>query len=327
MLNVYKIIEEMKGIVMENMDNKYDTIVKLPDKYIDKAIYRFKMEKNNFLKNINIIINKYEQKFKLKKIELIENLTINIVLKAYCEKFGYVILKIGVPDSIKYEIDFIKKCNSKYIVRCYYYNYEDGIMILEKIKPGYSLNILDNIDDRLRIVSDIANDILINCDYNEVSSKRYSKSFYDKVNDEKIYNNLDIKMKEIVEIAKTYYHEIEQMNLKEYILHRDLHYKNILKSQDLWCVIDPHGIIGYKVFEIPQIVKSELEMVNHDINKLESIIFKLSTYFKEDTNLIYKSLYVDTVEKILFLLSNGYKKEDIDYQKNICNAIIKYIKN
>ncbi len=302
--------------------------LKFPEKYIDKAVYRYKMDMQDFIYHINATVTKYKQKFKLKNIELVEPLSINVVLKADSEEFGKVILKIGVPDSIKYEIDFIRKSKSRYLVQCYYYNYEEGIILLKKIEPGCSLNTIKSIDERLKIISKIVDDILLVPDCKNNNCKRYSKMFSIKVSDPEIYNKLDEQAQEMLQNAKEYYREIEEMNLKEYILHRDLHYENILKDEQLWQVIDPHGVVGYRVFETAQIIKSELKLVNNDVSNLENIILKVSLYLKEDINLIYKSLYVDTVTKILFYVSNGHNQSDIDYQKNICDFIInKIVKN
>lgn len=115
------------------------------------------------------------------------------------------------------------------------------------------------------------------------------------------------------------------MELKKYILHRDLHHKNILKSDNEWKVIDPHGILGYKVFEIPQFIKGELEIENKETSKIFEIIELISKYTGEDINLIYKSMYIDTIHKILFYVSSGNEQELINYNKKICNEIFKII--
>ncbi len=307
-----------------NNDNSID--IKLPAEFIDKIVNRNGLYGCEWLKSINDIINKYQKKFQLKNIMLEKNLSINIVLTAYCEEYGDVVMKIGKPNSIKSEINFFKLCNSKYMVKCYYYNYEDGVILLEKINPGYSLNSIDNINDRLKLASTIINEIIIKDFDQNIDYKRYSEVINSKINDEKICNSLDSEIKKMIERAQEYYSEIVQMNLKEYILHHDLHYKNILKGKDDWEVIDPHGIIGYKVFEASQVIRAELNIVNNDISKLQDIVLNISNYLNEDINLIYKSLYVDTIEKILFFISAGYEKQYIDEGKAICNEIIKYVK-
>ena len=39
------------------------------------------------------------------------------------------------------------------------------------------------------------------------------------------------------------YSEVQKMKLNKYILHNDLNHKNILKSENGWKVIDPHGLV------------------------------------------------------------------------------------
>lgn len=99
--------------------------------------------------NIEGLIEKYKTKFKLSNITIVKNLSINIVLYAYSEIYGDVVIKIGAPsNTTTSEINFIINSKSKYIVKCYYYNLEDRVMILEKIKPGEQLNIVDKRENQ-----------------------------------------------------------------------------------------------------------------------------------------------------------------------------------
>lgn len=298
-------------------------MISLPEEFRNKTINRFGDLAIDWLNNVDSIMEKYKEKFKLKDIQVLEKLTINVVLYAYSEIYGDVIIKLGIPNkAIINEINYIKNCNSIYMVKCHYYNLEDRIIILERIKPGLSLKTEPKREERIKLFCNIVNDILMIANEKETNYRRYDSSSIERL---KKNNNLDADMKIRVENAKKLFESINQMNLKEYILHRDLHHKNILKSDKGWKVIDPHGVIGYKVFEIPQFIKAELEIEKNNIDKMQEITKEISKELGEDINLIYKALYIDTVSKIIFYISSGYEQEIIDYNKKICDEILKII--
>ncbi len=298
-------------------------MLELPEEFRRRIINRFGDLAIDWLNNIDSIIEKYKIKFKLNNIEVLKKLTINVVLYAYSEIYGDVIIKLGTPNkSIMDEVNYIRNCNSDYMVKCYYYNLEDRIMILERIRPGVSLKAEPKREDRIGLFCNIVNDILMVANDKESNYRRYDSSSIERLNKD---HNLEAGMKERVKNAQKLFEGINQMNLKEYVLHRDLHHKNILKSNKGWKVIDPHGVVGYKIFEIPQFIKAELEVDNNDISKIQEITNQISKRLREDTNLIYKALYIDTVSKIMFYISSGYSQEIIDYNKKICDEVLKYI--
>lgn len=54
--------------------------LELPNKYKDKIINRYGAKGEEWLENINNIVEKYKKQFQLQDIKLIENLTMNIVI-------------------------------------------------------------------------------------------------------------------------------------------------------------------------------------------------------------------------------------------------------
>lgn len=270
------------------------------------------------------LIEEYVYKFKLKNIDLVPKLTINFVFYAYSDIYGDVVVKFCKSDNgIRDEINFIKNCNSSYMVKMFYYNYDDKVIILERIKPGDSLEKFGDINYRLQVVKLIYDDIYFNV--GSSNCKKYYTSFCNKANNDIIINNLDNECRLMLKTALEFYSEIEKSNLQECILHRDLHYKNILKDDNVFKTIDPHGVFGYRVFELPQIIRSELKIINNDYLRLNDIILSVSKCFNFDFKIVCKVLYIDTVEKILYFTLASYEKKFINDCKRICNEIISYL--
>lgn len=134
----------------------------LPENFKMKTVNRYDEKGKEWLKNINFLLEKYRKKFKLSQIQLIDNLSINLVLFAKSELYGDVVVKIGAPSpSAISEIILMQKYPQEYIPECYFSSLEDGIMILEKIKPGYPLSDFKDFESRLKIFCNLANHLFI----------------------------------------------------------------------------------------------------------------------------------------------------------------------
>lgn len=242
---------------------------------------------------------------------------------AYSSIFGDVTIKFCKShDGVRDEINFIKNCNSKYIVKMFYYNYENRVIILERIKPDNSLSKYGDIDYILDIVKLIFDDIY----FNEGSDtcKKYYVSICNKASNINIIDKLDSECKSMLETANLFYKNIEKCNLEECILLRDLHYKNILYDGNNFKVIDHHGVYGYRVFELPQIIRAEIYRSDNNL-ELKDIILKVAKYFGFNFKIVCKALYIDTVEKILYFTSASYEESYIYDCKKVCNKIINYL--
>lgn len=297
----------------------------LPEKFKTNMINRYAKKGKTWLENIDAIVEKYIKKFKLSHIELIENLSINLVFFGKSELYGDVVLKVGAPGPTSLtEINVMKLYSSEYIPKCYFSSMEDRVMILEKISPGYSLKNLNNLEERIKIFSDISNHLLI-----PANSTKNFPTFDDLIKErmEYVYQNKSSfsDITQMIDFANEIYARIKEKSLQKYILHEDLHHKNILKSQNGWKAIDPHGIIGERAFETCQFIRAELENEIFNETKLEKIVILLSQHFKEDKQLILESLYVYLILKVINLKKNKHSIDTISYNISICQKLENYI--
>lgn len=304
-------------------------MINIPDKFKTKTINRYGKEGEDWLNSIDNIIKKYKKLFMLKNIRLVDNISINIVLFAETPEFGDVVIKIGAPDkTIISEMCTIKYYSPNYFPKCYYYSIEDKVIILERILPGYNLSILENFEERLKVFIDISNNLLIPIE--NVKDREQFLAFHDifKSKIEYAYQNrsqyLDILP--MIDKANKIYDKIYEMNLPKYILHNDLHWKNILKAEDGWKAIDPHGIIGERVIELSQFIRNEIDNISLD-NKCEfdEIISLVSKYYEEDKKLISETLYIYIIQKVIFCIKNKDNPNRILHNINICKKILQYI--
>lgn len=304
-------------------------MINFPDKYKTEIINRYSKEGEDWLNNINNVIEKYKKQFMLKNIRIVDNISINAVLFAESAKFGDIVIKIGAPDKTTIsEMHTIKYYSTKYFPKCYYYSIKDKVMILEKIYPGYNLNIVENLEERTEIFVDISNNLLIPIE--TVKNKEQFLTFHDIFKNEIEYAHKNkSKYADIlwmIEKSNKIYDEIYEMNLPKYILHNDLHHKNILKAEKGWKAIDPHGIIGERVIELSQFIRTELDNINLDDKcKFDEIISTASKYYKEDKTLILETLYIYVIGKVILYIKNKASSDRILRNINVCKKILKYL--
>ena len=299
--------------------------MKLPIDFKMKTINRYKKKGEKWISNINSIVEKYKYKFDLKQMRLVSDLTMNVAIYAKSDKYGDVVLKLNSPSKTsENEIKYMRSQFSNYLPRLFYSNLNDRVMLLERLYPGYSLSNLDNQEERIQIFCNILNSITINVD-----EKNSFRRYEDRINDDikEVYQNPSL-YKDIIEIFDKSIHmydEIKSLNLPKFVLHCDLHHKNILKTSDSFKAIDPHGIIGERVIEMAQFIRAELEKENKNIDKLDEIIKLVGKYLNEDIIMIYRILYIDTLDKLIFYIKSGFDKNSIQYNIKVCYKILEYI--
>ena len=291
-------------------------MLEFPEKFKIDVINRYGTEGEIWLNHSNNLVEKYTKKFESENIILLEHLSVNIVMFATSSKWGEVVVKIGSPSS-RQEIKIIKQYPENYAPKCYYSNLEDNIMILEKIRPGYSLDYLENLEERIKVFCNLSNHLLIPANNTE-TFLTFDKVFTEYLEFAKESYPLFKDILWMIDIAKNLYEKMQEMNLPKYILHDDLHHKNILKSENGWKAIDPHGIIGEKVIETAQFLRAELKHTNLEKHEIKNLISLMSKHYKEDKKLILETLYFYTIGKVIWQIRIKADSEAISYLITVC---------
>lgn len=295
-------------------------MITLPEKFKESIINRYHKDGIKWLNNIDRLIKKYIDQYKLEDIRLVNNLSINLVFFAKSREYGDVVLKITPGKTLISEVSAIKHYNSKYSVICYDYDKEDKVMLLESLLPGISLFNLDNLEERIKTFSNIAINLMFDTE-NKSDFNSFEKRFNDRIicveqNKEEFLDIINI-----INTGVQLYKEFKEKNLPKYVLHGDLQHPNILKSGDNWKAIDPQGIIAERAFETAPFILGEIRQYNTDMNYLDNMILLISKYFKEDKRLIEKALYIAIVEKIIWHRHSKYDEKIIPIYIDICNYL------
>lgn len=290
----------------------------LPEQYKTKIISIFGTLGENWLANVNVIVDKYIAKFNLSNLKIHEDLGINLILYAKCEKFGEIVLKVGLPvfnELIYRETKALEEFNGNGACKCYYSNQDDGIRILERLVPG---EILHNVEDREERIKAFCN-VALNLDVkltNPIQLPTYREILDRSINQSDEQSEKYKSLKEFIVAANDLYKQIENSNLPKYLLHADLHHENILTSNNGRKAIDPHGFLGEKVMETARFMENEITKKEMNKENVFEVVDLMANYFNEDRVLICKALFIDYVLSTCWDIEMNFADEHINNDIN-----------
>ena len=263
-----------------------------PKSFVAKITGAYGEEGKQWLDRLHIIIENYKDKWNLNILKPVDNLSYNYVLNVTQSDGTPAILKIGVPNwDFSNEINTLVTYNGKGSVKLLRYDYENGVMLLEKVSPGNMLfelpeeEAIEQFVNVWRQLPRTANSAL---SMTEISTwfsafDRYLESEYVE----------EYPLQDTVLEAKTFTQEFKGLTNEQYLLHGDLHHENILFSDKKgWTVIDPKGVIGNPYFDFTSF------MVNHipkdkDINQvLYNRLSKISDLLHLDKSQLIKASFI-----------------------------------
>lgn len=254
-------------------------------------------------------IKMFSQKWKLKISHLIDNYSANCLFVCQSEIYGDAILKISRPSK-----EFITECNtlSEYKGRrfCNVFDFDmnNSVMLIEQIKPGIQLRDEKALDTRLAAFSKLFNGL-------HITPSVYSAypTYYEWVNNitkymskRTDYKELYLYMKKAQEICGS----LCKVYTKKMLLHGDFHHDNIVLGKDMeYRIIDPKGVIGDPIFDVPRFIINEF--YGNDKMSFEQYckqIKIITEYFEKSlcisTDIQKKCIFIETV------MANCWNVED-----------------
>ncbi len=226
--------------------------------FIKRTLSRQGKEKGKiWLENIPKLIKEFEGKWSIKVTKPYE-LYINYVAEAVKPDGSEVVIKICFPEDneFKNEAAALKLFNGKGSVKLLNQDLEKGILLLERLKPGTSLNNLEDDQEATRIITGIMKKLWkpIPKQHQFPSLTNWSLGF------NWYYQHLKqtekLIPKKIIQEAEKIFRSLLNNPHEQFLLHGDLHHGNILSSSKDWLAIDPKGVIGEREYEVAAMLRN-----------------------------------------------------------------------
>lgn len=264
-----------------NLDDIKKIVLKLQNFYDRNEVL-------NWSKSSIESINSAFEKYNVSKFKVNEKSYMGIVIDCTCNNGSSLYIKVVPPmiNRFETEVDTLKLLPDILTCELYEIDYNNKIIIMEKIVPGKEIEFYDNKELILKTFKKLYKS-RIKCN---IESEIKHKDFLDVVtHDYNICKKNKLNNKLVDYLYNTFcdkYLEISK-NRKKYILHGDVYKNNLLKSENGAKVIDPLGFIAPYVFELLPICSYEMFYNDRD-NVL--ILNDFMDFFKSFAS---KKIYVD----------------------------------
>lgn len=254
----------------------------------------------------------YSDKWSLSHIRLIPSYSANLVFTCYSDSFGEAILKINPSVSSEFtgEYHALKEYGGKPYCRLFCGD-RKGVLLEERINPGTPLRDEPSLDKRLQVFSSLSQGLHKSPGTPGIY-KTYTQwvlKITDYMNSIEDYRELALHMNR----AKEIYLELSSVYNRNLLLHGDFHHDNILLEKDgNYRIIDPKGVMGDPLFDIPRFILNEFdEIITRDTyDKINYVVKQLSAAFDIPETAIRQALYVETAMGMSWCAEDGMKHDD-----------------
>ena len=254
---------------------------------------------SDFYNKLPGLLALYSQKWHLNAISLIPSYSAGLVFTCLSEERGPSILKLedpNYPDFTAYAWHTLLEYGGKGFCKPYEADLEKGVLLIERILPGIALREEKALDKRLSVFIDLYKKL------HRVPSGMYLYPSYrdwvvgvtDKMKDREDCRELYGYMAK----AKAIFLSVEAEYKKQVLLHGDFHHDNILLGNDgHYVLIDPKGVLGHPVFDLPRFILNEFEdnLTKELKDKISYIIRYLEGELSIPAQTLRRCLYVEAV--------------------------------
>lgn len=252
-----------------------------------------------FYENMIRKLERYSAQWQLHIERFIAYYSVNCLFICRSERFGPAVLKIGNPsDEVLTEVNLLKEYHGGRFCRLFDWDIDNGVILEEYIHPGFRLREEPSLEKRLSVFSDVFKGLHIpSCQsalyptYQDWVNR--ITAYMSKREDEPELSKLMMKAKDIcASLCRAYPRKL--------LLHGDLHHDNlVLGENQQYRIIDPKGVIGDPIFDIPRFILNEfygVDEISYDTYRrhVETISSYLQTSIGVPIDVIYKCVFVET---------------------------------
>lgn len=214
------------------------------------------------------------------------NLSYNYVAPAVRADGTDLILKVGIPHpELLTEIAALQLYNGRGIAHLWEADPDQGVLLLERLKPGTTLDSLADDEEATRIAAGVMRQLWrpLPPDHPFPSVAKWAKGM------ERLRHYFEGGTGPfpayLVEAAERLFAELLASTAEPVLLHGDLHHYNILAAErQPWLAIDPKGVAGEPAYEVGALLRN---LIPHFVTRphLDRIMARRVEVLAEELNL------------------------------------------
>jgi streptomycin 6-kinase len=195
------------------------------------------------------------------------------------------------------------------------------VLLEEALEPGTTLFSENDIEKRLKVFCELFKSLHYDdgrskeSTHNSVATYQH-QSYTDWITKITEYMESKSSWAEItthMKRAKAWYMEILDQYPDQTLLHGDFHYYNILKTQKGYKIIDPKGVLGHPMFDIPRYVLNEY-WDEKDALKVDATVEKVLTVLSNQLDiskgLLSRLMYIEGAMAMCWFVEDGMSIDD-----------------
>ena len=230
----------------------------------------------------------------------------NCVFEGVSKKHGDIVVKIhATKESYKNEVTFYSVSQHSYMARIIDLDDDYNAMLIERIKPGLMVKFYEK-DCGLIDFYDVVNNEMLPIDKNDTLG---FPTIYEDLNKKIQYaNQYNFEKRNLDNIALKVYNKFFKGS-KDYLLHRDLQRRNLLRYNESIKAIDPLGIVGPKEFEfaISFIIEAKAAASDKVLEVHNRMLDFFSRYCNRETlNMAVFILWVHKLNEYIFTRHDNF---------------------
>ena len=300
-----------------------------------KIIERFG---NVFFSHVDGLVEGLALRWDIDELQLINSFSAGLVFKGLSMMHGPIVMKFGIEnEAFISEVEalqyFGESCSCKLID----VDFDNRVLLEEWIQPGDELVSEHSLEKRLDVFCDLYQQLHRSHNNPEDRSDPTKKGFkYKSYRDwifkitaymekEKNWDEVTAHMQQ----AKALFVKLSQEYKNESLLHGDFHYYNILKGKNGYKVIDPKGVIGNPIFDIPRYILNEFwdEEDKTKIDKtIEQVFDTLSDRLNLSKSILGQLIYIEGAMAICWCVESGADIEEKADFLVVLNKLESYMK-
>jgi streptomycin 6-kinase len=257
-------------------------------------------------------IEVYADKWTLTSFQFIPSYSANLVFICHSANFGSVVLKIGTLTfgEIFTEYNTLCQYKGRRFCRVFDADIENGVILEECVRPGNSLRDESSLEKRLSVFCTLYKRLHTPAEAEIYPTyTQWVNRITEYMSKRQDCKELYLHMKKAKEICLS----VSTLYSQKMLLHGDFHHDNILLGGDGgYIIIDPKGVIGDPVFDVPRFILNEFgdEITPQLYKKINDIICNLEKNLNIPIDILKQCLYVETTMGVCWSVEDGSTPEE-----------------
>ena len=214
-----------------------------------------------FYKHVLRCLEIYPAKWGLDALQFVPHLSMSCIFLCRSSRYGDAALKISSnsDEDFQSEYNVLREYSGRKFCKVYACDIEAKVMLIERITPGTELAEEKSLERRMDVFLSLFSQLHIKPS-NAALFQTYAGKLRGGVKYFQGSNGLDALYAHLMK-AIDLHKSISAVYSKEMLLHGDLHSRNILsRGNGGYAIIDPQGLVGDPIFDIPRFIMAEYYM-------------------------------------------------------------------